>query len=139
MSEALTFEIDLADTFETALERVHAALKAEGFGILTTIDVRHTLKEKLGADFRRYVILGACNPDLAYQALQVRPDVGVLLPCTVTVEDRPAGGSRVRILNPAMLMGLGGLGEHPVIARVASEARGRLQRVAGELGTPVVT
>jgi uncharacterized protein (DUF302 family) len=93
------FELQLDVPFDEALERVGAALREQGFGILTRIDVKSTLKEKLGVDFREYVILGACNPKLAHRALSARPEVGLLLPCNVTLE-KANGGVLVRIADP---------------------------------------
>lgn len=120
---ALRTTLDLP--YEQAVERVIAALKNEGFGVLTEIDVKATLKEKLGADFRKYVILGACNPPLAYQALSTDLDVGLLLPCNVTVYE-DGGESVVQILNPVWMLGAV---ESTELAPVAQEARARLQRV----------
>jgi uncharacterized protein (DUF302 family) len=87
----LAFQVEMSDSFDAALEQVTAALKTQGFGVLTRIDVRSTLKEKLDTDFRPYVILGACNPPLAHQALENEPLVGLLLPCNVTVESTESG------------------------------------------------
>ncbi len=99
--EPLAFEVHLGDSYFPAVERVTAALKAEGFGVLTRIDVHTTLKEKLGQEFRPYSILGACNPQLAHRALSHRAEAGLLLPCNVTVEGGPGGarsGSATRML-----------------------------------------
>jgi uncharacterized protein (DUF302 family) len=125
----LGFEVLLSDPPERALDRVADALKTEGFGVLTRIDVRETLKQKLGVDFRPYFILGACNPVLARQALEHRADVGLLLPCNVTVEDDGTGGTIVRIGNPDSFMALGGLDQDATMREVAREARSRLERV----------
>lgn len=130
MSDALGFEIELSCPYEEAIERVTDALRDQGFGVLTRIDVRATLKEKLGEEFRPYVILGACSPQLAHRALSRRPDVGLLLPCNVTVESAPEGRSLVRIVDPAQLLALGG---DPVLHDVATEAQSRLQAVAERL------
>jgi uncharacterized protein (DUF302 family) len=130
----LGFEVRLSETYDRALDRVTAALKAEGFGVLSRIDVHATLKEKIGAEFRPYAILGACNPALAHRALTHRADVGLLLPCNVTVEAAPDGpGSVVRIGNPDVMMALGGLETEPALQAVAHEARARLERVAAAL------
>ncbi len=129
----LGFEVYLAQPFDQAVDTVTAALKAEGFGVLTRIDVRATLKEKLGEDFRPYVILGACNPPLAHRALSTRPEVGLLLPCNVTVEATPDGGSLVRLVNPQAMLGVGDLKDDPDLQAVASEAQARLERVAQAL------
>ena len=133
MSKELGFEVHLNSSYEQAMEKVTAALKTEGFSVLTRIDVKATLKEKLGEDFRPYAILGACNPPLAHRSLSADPLVGLMLPCNVTVEEDPAGGSIVRIANPEMMMQAGSLGGNPELAAVASEARSRLERVAGKL------
>ena len=134
MTQPLTFQISLPDTYDAALEKVTEALKAEGFGVLTSIDVKETLKKKLDVDFRRYTILGACNPPLAYQALQDEPLVGLLLPCNVTVEETETG-SLVSIVNPNAMLGVPPLADNEVICEVASEARQRLERVAKILET----
>lgn len=133
MNSTLSFQVSLPLDYEAAVEKVTAALKAEGFGVLTSIDVQATLKKKLDADFRRYVILGACNPPLAYKALQANPSVGLLLPCNVTVEETPEGGTLVSLVNPQAMLDVGGLGADPVIAEVAAEARARFERVVQAL------
>jgi uncharacterized protein (DUF302 family) len=122
------FEIDLDLAPEAAIERVTDILKTEGFGILTRIDVQATLKEKLGLSFRPYVILGACNPTLAHRALSARAETGLLLPCNVTVEERAAGGSTVRIADPATMLRAGGLARDAELRAIAHEARERLAR-----------
>ena len=117
--------------YEAAIEQVTAALKDEGFGVLTTIDMQATLKQKLGADFRRYVILGACNPQLAYQALQNDLEIGLLLPCNVIVYEGDSDErSVVSIVDPQAMLGMV---ENPALDVVATEARARLQRVAATL------
>ncbi len=133
MSQEIGFEIRLDMPYEEALEKVIAALKAEGFGVLTRIDVRATLKEKLGEDFRPYVILGACNPPLAHRALSQDQDVGLMLPCNVTVEENPRGGSIARIANPEMMLTVGSLQDNPTLLEVAQQAKSRLERVAAAL------
>jgi uncharacterized protein (DUF302 family) len=133
MSQELGFEIHLDQPYEAALEKVIAALKSEGFGVLTRIDVQATLKEKLGEDFRSYVILGACNPSLAHRALQTDPVVGLLLPCNVTVETDPLGGSLARIANPEIMLTVGPLEHNATLQEVASLARAKLERVAEAL------
>jgi uncharacterized protein (DUF302 family) len=133
MALELGFEVHLDQSYEEALESVTAALKAEGFGVLTEIDVKATLKKKLGEDFRPYSILGACNPPLAHRALMANAEIGLMLPCNVTVEADPAGGSIVRILNPDMMVSAGDLGQNAVLLEVASEARAKLERVAESL------
>jgi uncharacterized protein (DUF302 family) len=87
MTTDIGIRTTLKTSFEQAIQRVTDALKAEGFGVLTQIDVETTLKEKINVDFRRYVILGSCNPVLAHSALSANPDVGLLLPCNVTIQE----------------------------------------------------
>jgi uncharacterized protein (DUF302 family) len=117
-------------SFDAVLERTIEALKAEGFGVLSDIDVRRTMKDKLGADIRPYRILGACNPSLALQALQADPNVGLLLPCNVIVRDEPSGRVVVGFLDPQTMVGLTGKVE---IQAIADEAEQRLRRVCASL------
>ena len=135
MNRELGFEVTLRDDFELALEKTIAALKTEGFGVLTRIDVKATLKEKLGEEFRPYVILGACNPPLAHRSLSADPQVGLMLPCNVTVEAKTDHESVVRIANPEMMMQVGSLQDNPVLVEVAQQAAERLERVAQMLKT----
>lgn len=137
MSE-LGFEVKLPLSYAESLEKVTAALKTEGFGVLTQIDVQSTLKQKLGEDFRPYAILGACNPPLAHRALSQDGSVGLMLPCNVTVEETSDGGALVRIANPEMMLQAGELKENAALREVASEARSRLERVAKQLEEAVV-
>ncbi len=132
MPEPISFQVELNDTYENAVEKVISALKDEGFGIMTRIDVKATLKEKLDVEFRPYVILGACNPPLAYKALQSDPKVGLLLPCNVTVEETP-DGALVSIVNPEAMFGIYPFSENKTIKTVATEAQERLERVAEAL------
>jgi uncharacterized protein (DUF302 family) len=133
MAEPLGFEVHLRLSHQEALDRVTGALKEEGFGVLTRIDVDTTLKEKIGADFRPYTILGACNPHLAHQALSQRAEVGIMLPCNVTVEAHPEGGSLVRIGNPRAMMSVGDLGQEAALQEVGGQAYEKLRRVASTL------
>jgi uncharacterized protein (DUF302 family) len=133
MKESLAYEVSLQCSCPEAIDKVTTALKAEGFGILTRIDVKETLKQKIGVDFRPYVILGACNPPLAHRALSAQPMAGLLLPCNVTVEERAEGGATVRIGNPDVLLAASGMQEEPALSEVGSEARDRLRRVADAL------
>lgn len=120
---------ELSIPYDQALDKVTAALKGEGFGILTEIDVKSTLKNKLDADFRRYMILGACNPPLAYRALQAELDVGLLLPCNVIVYEE-GEGAVVSIIDPLTMVGVS---DNPALGEVAQEARAKLQRVVDGL------
>lgn len=128
MSE-LGFQSTLKLSYESALEKVTAALKAEGFGVLTSIDVQETMKKKLDVDFRKYTILGACNPPLAFRALTARPDVGLLLPCNVIVYEE-GDDIVINIVDPLSMLGLI---EDPALEKVAQEARERLARVSEAL------
>jgi uncharacterized protein (DUF302 family) len=107
--------------YEQAIERITATLKEQGFGILTEIDVKATLKKKIDKDFTRYVILGACNPGFAFQALSNEIDIGLLLPCNVTVYENPADGKTVvSVLDPETMVTLTG---RPDIAPLARQVR----------------
>jgi uncharacterized protein (DUF302 family) len=121
------FQVRVSTPFEAARERVESALKAEGFGVLTTIDVRKTLEEKLARQFRPYVILGACNPTLADKALQADLDVGLLLPCNVVVYGNEDGSSTVAAMSPVTILRAAGV--DPTVREVAQEAEQRLTRV----------
>ena len=116
-------------TVAQALERVTAALKVEGFGILTQIDVKETLKQKLDVDFRRYLILGACNPLLAHRALSIDPQVGLLLPCNVVVQES-GDGVTVSIADPRAMFTVSG---NQALAPIVKEAEQRLRRVVTAL------
>ena len=120
--------------YEQAIDRATAALKAEGFGVLTTIDVKQTLKQKLDRDFRKYVILGACNPPLADRALRAELEIGLLLPCNVVVYEIEPGRSAVSALAPIAAMGI--VGANPELHAVAHEADARLRRVLMSLESP---
>jgi uncharacterized protein (DUF302 family) len=124
------FAVTLPLTVESAVAAVTAALKAEGFGVLTTIDVRATLKTKLDVDYPPYVILGACNPPLAHRALTAEPAIGLLLPCNVVVRAVP-GGAEVLIADPRAMLAIAA---SPALEELAREARARLERVIAGLG-----
>jgi uncharacterized protein (DUF302 family) len=133
MDLSLAADVHLPEDHAAAIARVSAALKAEGFGVLTSIDMQAAFREKLGAEFRPYTILGACNPPLAFRAISAESLVGLMLPCNVTVEAAAQGGSVVRFINPDAMMGVGTLGASPALAEVAADATARLSRVAAAL------
>ena len=120
----------LKTSFEQAIQKTMDALKTEGFGVLTQIDVRTTLKDKINVDFRRYVILGACNPTLAHRALSANLDVGLLLPCNVTVHE---AGDQVVITAVDPMQMLGVLKEDSAVQAVAVEARTKLEKVISSI------
>lgn len=117
--------------YEQAIEAVTAALKTEGFGVLTQIDVKDTLKQKINAEFRRYIILGACNPHLAHRAFTTELEIGLLLPCNVIIYE-DGDGSIVSIVDPIAMLGVG---LNPDLASVGEEASARLRRVLAALGS----
>lgn len=119
--------------YEQAIERTRAALKDQGFGILTEIDVRKTMQEKLNTEFRPYVILGACNPPLAHRALSTDLGVGLLLPCNVIVYDNGDGTSTVEMMDPEAALNL--VGDSSIIAEVAQQAGARLRSALDTLAT----
>jgi len=116
--------------YDEAVERVTAALKEEGFGVLTEIDVKGTMKKKLDADFRRYVILGACNPQLAHRALTAELDIGLLLPCNVIVYEDGAGAV-VAAMDPGVMAQVS---DNPALPAIATEAREKISRAIESLG-----
>jgi uncharacterized protein (DUF302 family) len=122
--------------FDEAIARVSEALKAEGFGVLTSIDVKATMKNKLNVDFEQYTILGACNPELSHRALTLGPDVGLLLPCNVVIREVPGAGeqpqTRIAIADPVAMLGIV---QQPQMQDLANEAKARLQRVIAELAS----
>lgn len=130
--ESIEITAKLDCSYADAVDRTTEELKKQGFGVLTRIDIHDALKEKIGVDFRKYTILGACNPTLAHKALLAAPAVGLMLPCNVTVEEAD-GGSLVRIVNPKEMMRMGGFVENEKVAAVGNEAYDRLQMVATAL------
>jgi uncharacterized protein (DUF302 family) len=116
--------------YEQAVSRVKELLQAEGFGVLSEIDVRQTLKQKLNAEFRKYVILGACNPTLAHRVLGLELEIGLLLPCNVIVYEEEDGGAAVSIMDPIAALGIVG---NDRLQPIAAEARERLERVIRKL------
>lgn len=123
--------VTVALGYDQALERTTAALKTEGFGVLTTIDVKQTLKQKIDAEFRRYAILGACNPALAHRALQAEIEIGLLLPCNLIVYETGPGQTVVAAMAPLPTIGI--VGDNPTLVGVAHEADERLRRVLASL------
>jgi uncharacterized protein (DUF302 family) len=117
--------------YDDAVARATECLADEGFGVLTEIDVKATLKKKLDVDFKRYIILGACNPQLAHQAMTGEPFIGVLLPCNVLVMERDGGGSIVAAFKPTAGFSLV---DNPDVAPIAEEVEGRMRRVLDRLG-----
>ncbi len=115
--------------YDEAIVAITNALKEQGFGVLTEIDVKRTMKEKRGIEFRRYVILGACNPDLAHRALTSELDIGLLLPCNVVVYESE-GGSIVEAMDPEAALGIV---KNPALDAVAREAKARLERALAAL------
>ncbi|MFU8774002.1 MAG: DUF302 domain-containing protein [Anaerolineales bacterium] len=128
---SLRTKLDLP--YDQAIDKVTAALQEEGFGVLTEIDVKATLKKKLDVDFRKYIILGACKPPLAHKALSTQLNIGLLLPCNVIVYEEGAG-SVVEILDPIKALEIA---ENPDVMPVAEEARASLERVISSLATAV--
>ncbi|MCB0036966.1 MAG: DUF302 domain-containing protein [Anaerolineales bacterium] len=118
--------------YELAVDKVTAALKEEGFGVLTEIDIQATLKKKLDIDFQKYIILGACNPVLANQALNAELEIGLLLPCNVIVYETGAQQTMVSIVDPHIMLGVVNNAD---LNHVADEAQGRLRRVLDNLST----
>ncbi len=118
------------EDFDSAIEKVTAKLKEEGFGILTEIDVKETLKKKLNVDFKKYKILGACNPPFAYQALQSEDKIGIMLPCNVVVEENSDGKVEVSAVDPAASMQAI---QNEKLGAVALEVRGKLKKVIEQL------
>lgn len=126
----LGLHVEVAMDYASTIDRVTEALKTEGFGILTEIDVKATLKKKLDVDFRPYVILGACNPVLAHRALSLAPELGLLLPCNVTVSAIDDQHTLVSIVDPLAMLGVV---QREDIQPIANEAREKLERVAALL------
>lgn len=128
MSYGISTKLDLV--YEDAVDKVKDALQKEGFGVLTTIDIRDTLRQKLNAEFRKYIILGACNPPLAHRALQAELEIGLLLPCNVVVYESDAGETIVSAVDPVSAMGSA---ESPALKAIAEEVRGKLNNVIQSL------
>lgn len=126
------FDTSLTMPFDEAVKKVVEALKGEGFGVLSDIDVQATLKQKIGAEMAPYRILGACNPPLAHKALQAEPNIGLLLPCNVVVRQESPGHVVVAFLDPQTMVDLVG---KPEIQAIADEAKERLERACRSLAT----
>jgi len=124
------FNIEVKGGFADIVQRVTEALKTEGFGVLTDIDVQATMKAKLGINGKPYRILGACNPPLAHKAISADPDIGLLLPCNVVVREDAAGKIIVGFMDPIAVMKLT---DNPGITDIAKDVRGRLERVRDQL------
>jgi uncharacterized protein (DUF302 family) len=126
-------QVSFKGNYDEALVRVVDALKSEGFGVLTEIDVRETMKKKLDVDFRRYKILGACNPPLALRALQAEPQVGLMLPCNVIVFERDDGTVNVSAIDPMQTVAAHG---DAALAAVAREVKEKLERAMAHVAAP---
>ena len=125
------FSKTLDTSFDDAISTVTEALKDEGFGVLTTIDVKATLKQKIGADFPRYTILGACSPEFAHKALLAENKIGTMLPCNVVVRDNGDGKTEVAAVDPLSSMQAV---QNPTLAGIAGDVQGKLKRVIDSLG-----
>lgn len=125
------FSVQVSCGFDEAIDKVTEALKSEGFGVLTEIDVKATLKKKIDVDRKPYTILGACNPQLANQALNADPDIGLLLPCNVVVREEDSGAITVAFMDPNAVLSLV---EQSGVEQLAGEVRGKLEKVRDLLG-----
>ncbi len=130
MSTTIGMPVHTTLTFDAALTRVPEALKAEGFGVLTEVDITATLKAKLGVDFRRYKILGACNPTLAHRALSTNLAAGTMMPCSVALYEADDGTATVVAIDPAQTPAA----QSPALHAIMGEVRERLARVIAALG-----
>ncbi|HFC11543.1 MAG TPA: DUF302 domain-containing protein [Anaerolineae bacterium] len=130
MTEQYGFNKQVTGSFEQVIENVTAALKGQGFGVLTTIDIQTTFKKKLDVDMGRYMILGACNPKLAYSALQTDVEIGLLLPCNVIVYENDDAAVTVSIVDPEIMLGVVDV---PALKAVALEAKTKLENALSAL------
>lgn len=126
------FSIETAADPDDTERQLRELLREEGFGVITEIDVRKTMREKLDLEFRPYRILGACNPRLAHRALELEPEIGLLLPCNIVVEANPDGGAKVSFMDAGAVMGVVG---KEALVPIAAEVMERLHRVAAQLTT----
>ena len=124
------FSKTIAESFDNAIQKVTEALKADGFGILTEIDIKATLKKKLDVDFYNYTILGTCNPPFAYEALQVENKIGLLLPCNIIVQELPDGKIEVAAIDPVQSMQVVG---NPALKVIAEQVRAKLSNVISNI------
>jgi len=124
------FSKKIRGTFESVIEKVTASLKSEGFGVLTEIDVKETLKKKLDVDFHKYRILGACNPSFAYKALQAEDKIGIMLPCNVIVQEKVEGEVEVAAIDPVASMKAV---DNPDLLNIAKQVQEKLKRVVESL------
>jgi uncharacterized protein (DUF302 family) len=128
--EPYYFATTMTGDFDTIVDRVKAALKTEGFGVISTIDVQNAMKEKLDLDYRKYLILGACNPSFAHQALEMEDKIGTMLPCNVVIQEIGENQYEVAAVNPvASMMAI----DNPGLSKVAIEVRGKLEKVVETL------
>ncbi len=139
MPGTLGYDVTMPLPFDAAMEKTRTALKAEGFGVLTEIDLKAAFREKLGREFRRYTILGACNPPLAFAAVTADPAIGLLLPCNVTVEEVSARSTLVRLVDPRAMLGAAPGGLLPALVEVAADAHARIERAVRELQRSTAT
>ena len=130
--EPMSYDAELSMTFDRAIGQVTAALQAEGFGVISRIDMHTTLKEKIDKEIPPHTILGACNPALAHKAVSTLPEASLMLPCNVTIQQE-GDVVVVRVVSPEAMMAAAGLSDNPVIKEVGDEANIRLKRVAESL------
>jgi uncharacterized protein (DUF302 family) len=133
MVEKIAFVVNIKESYEAAMQKLDDALKIEGFGILTQIDVKQTLKTKLDVDFHPYAILGVCNPTLAHRALVRNPEAGLMLPCNITLETTSDGNTTIRIADPEIMLNIGQMNQDEELVKVGKEAHEKLLRVAQSL------
>jgi uncharacterized protein (DUF302 family) len=125
-----TISKKLSKGFDEAVQNLKEALQREGFGVITEVDLKEKFKDKLNVDFRRYSIFGACNPALAYEAVQLEPTIGVMLPCNVLVQENESGGVEISAINP--LNSIGAI-DNPMLDTLAKTVSEKLQKVVDEL------